>query len=297
MKKRFFLHFSVPLADGARFRNFVESIGCVDSWQEPFTDRGRPFLSHTFDESSPSLAALREFLKSEGIRWSEREEHTYTDAELRSFPLLSMGVDRKPIQGGGPEDGTTYDLSRGCPRCGTGAVQTSPLMVALDGLPKKGLLCATALDDILVGERLAAALREAKTTGLELRQAHFYRNNEPLPWWQMISDYCMPKMSPATRGIVFSETEPPCPECRRDERFGTPEEPEQVVYSRNDVDPDNIPDVVHTWECAGQSVKDPPEGRDPRYAQALILFKPKVFDIFRRLKVKHATFGPIRIMD
>ena len=309
MRKRFFVDFHVDRSEGDRFKEYMKELALIEFWNDPHNERALPWMSHTLDGDDPTLNKLRALLKQEGIEWSEREEHIYTDDELRSFPLLTIGVDRKPIQGGGPEYGTTYDLTRGCLHCGTGAIQTSPLMIVLSGLPKKGLLCATCLDEILVAERLALALKEAEITGLELRHAHFYRNDEPLPWWQMISDYCMPKMSPATRGIVLSETdhverpdfiipaEPPCHKCKRDGRFGTPDEPEQIVYSLTDVDPDSIPDVVHTWDCTGKSMKYPPKGQFPRYRQPMILVKPKILDIFRRLKVKHVTFGPIRIMD
>jgi hypothetical protein len=309
MKKRYFVSFSVPLSDGARFRDFVESIECLDSWQEPFTDRGRPFLSHTFDEADPRLAALRELLRKEGIEWSEREEHVYTDDELRSFPLLELSVEREPLDGTSLEFGTTYDLSQACPKCGTGAIQTSPLMVPLSGLPKKGLVCAGFDGETLVAEPLMEALQESDVTGLELRQVRLHGNNEPLPWWQMIASFVMPKMSPATRGIVLSEKDhviradfiiramPPCPACRRDGRYHETDVPYSIVYDATDVDVSLLPDVVRTWESFGVSGIDKAKPQFSRYGDHRLLVKPKVCDIFRRLKVRHACFTPVRIAD
>lgn len=308
MKKRFFVSFNEGYKDFDRVFSLLSCIDCLEGL------KGRDhilagYFAHTFDGDDKRLRKLRESLARENIDWSEREEHVYTDDELRESALLIIGVDQEPIQGGGPEDGTEFDLSKACPRCGTGAIQTSPLMIGIPELPKKALACETVLGDILVAEPLAKSLREGEISGLELRQAHFYRNNEPLPWWQMISHYCMPMMSQATRGIKLSLTDyverpdfiipaqPPCPVCRRDGRFGNPEQPIQIAYSMQDVTPDEIPDAVHSWECFGQSVKDPPPGRDPRYAQPFIMVKPKVFEIFCRLKVSYSSFTPVRFVD
>ena len=265
------------------------------------------FFSHTFDATDPRLNPLRELLRQQNIEWSEREERIYSDAELRSYPLLTMGIDRRPIVGGGPEYGTEYDLSAGCPSCGTGAPQVSPLMMLLEGLPRKGLACTTALGEKLVADSLRAALVAEGITGLELRQCQFYRNQEPLPWWQMISSFVMPKMGPKTRGIFLSlkdhvvrpdfiiPAEPPCSNCHRDGRFGKPNMSVEIVYASTDVDVTSIPDVVVTWECFGKSIKNPPSGKYPRYAMPILLMKPRVMQVFRGLKVKNASFAPVFI--
>jgi hypothetical protein len=271
------------------------------------------FYCQWFDSTDPKLKALRTILKKEAIKWSERVEHVYSDTELRSFPLLALSVGGLAIGEGYSTSsyGTTYDLSSACPRCGTGAVQTSPLMIPLKGLPKKNLACCGPDAQLLVAEPLVDALREARVTGLELRQARFYQNQELLPWWQMISHYELPKMSPQTRGVITDEVDhvfeegpvkvihamPPCPVCRQDGRYGTPHEPMEIAYNRSDVDPTSLPDVVHTWERAGPSsmTKDDPARR--YFAPDWMLVKPKIFDIFRELKVKKTCFDPVRFID
>lgn len=305
MRRRFVIDFHVERSSGRRFKNYIGELGLVEFWNDPHNERALPYFLHTLYEDDRRLDELRDLLRREGIQWSEREEHIYTDAELREFPLLTIGVDRKPIQGGGPEYGTAYDLSNACPRCGTGAVQTSPLMIALAGLPKKGLICSTCLGEILVAERAKMELQNANGSGLELRQTRFYRNNEPLPWWQMIARHTMPRMSPKTRGMKIGSEDyverpdfvipgyRPCPECGRDGRSGTLDRPLEIVYSRSAIDPRDTPDVTETWECFGRSVKSPPPGQSVRYASPSLLVKPKVLDVFRRLKAKEATFAPV----
>jgi len=275
----------------------LQDIDCLEGFAEE-GDILAGYYSKWFNADDVRLASLRERLAQADIQWSERLEYVYTDAELRLFPLLELSVDRKPMDVGGPQYGTAYDLSKACPRCGACAVQTSPLLLPLSGLPKKGLLCATVFHEILVGQRLKEALQEAGVTGLELRQVCFYRNDEPLPWWQMISMFEMPKMSADTHGISWHDSERgDCPVCERDGHGHMIDEPWDIAYSRVDVDVLNIPEVVRTWEVFGNSRVDKDDERRSWYGEQRILVKPKVFDIFRRLKIKHARFMPVRIVD
>lgn len=296
MNKQYFLHFSVPLVDGERYRDFVESIGCLKSWREPFTDRGRPFLTHTFAEGDPHLAALRELLTKEGIEWSEREEHLYTDPELRSFPLLEFSMELVPLDPPGLH-GTTFDLSEACPKCGTGAKQTSPLVLPRSSLHKrKGLVSYGTDSEILVATSLKKALQEAEVTGIELRQVVAKDSDETLPWWQVICEHTMPKASPQTIGWERSESLPPCPTCQQDGYYHT-QGPYMIFYRREDVDLARIPDVAQTWESFGKSGIDKQQPQFSRFGDRRMLIKPKVFDIFRRLKVKRTRFTPVSIED
>ena len=308
MKTRYFVSFSVPRSEGDRVKGYIKDIGLIEFWEDPHNERALPHMYHTLDGDDPKLAALRALLKREGIEWSEREEHVYTDAELRSFPFLELYVEREPLDRTSLQYGTTYDLSKACPACGTGAIQTSPLMVPLSGFPKKGLVCAGFDGETLVGPPLIEALQAGDVKGLELRQVRFYRNDEPLPWWQMIASFEMPRMSPKTRGGITDETDylteegfvipahPPCPRCRRDGRYHS-DEPYEIAYSRRDVDPAAVPDVAHKWESFGVSGVDKEKPEFSRFGDHRLLVKPKVFDIFRRLRVRQACFVPVRIVD
>jgi hypothetical protein len=297
MRIRYFISFSVPRSQGDRFKEYIREIGLIEFWEDPHNERALPHMYHTLDGEDPKLAALRDLLRRKGIEWSERKEHVYTDAELRTFPFLCLSIERRPLDYGGPCLGTAYDLSRGCPQCGTGAVQVGPLFLPMTGLPKRGLLTQTVFNEPLVAAPLAEALTKARVSGLELRQVRFYRNEEPLPWWQMIAAHDMPKMSAATRGMVRDTDQPPCPQCERDGHFHTLHEPFEIVYRGEGVDPSTLPDVVQTWERFCCSWIDKEDPRKSRFAYAAILVKPRVFDVFRFLKVKHARFVPVRIVD
>jgi len=302
MRKRCYVSFGVPREARDRYYRLLESIGCLDGWHEAHPDfpRSNPWFGYTFDVGDPCFQDLLRLLHSTKLDWSERHEHLYTNAELRRFPLLILRIVRKSIDGGGPEHNTEYDVSAACPRCGTGAVQTSPLMVPLSELPKGGSVCRTHRGHVLVASELAEALRHAAVSGIELRQARLYQNNEPLDWWQIISTYTMPRMSPKTMGIV-RDTDPGwgCPVCGRDCYGETMDPPTEIIYDRCQADPAALPDVVQTWECFGRSMlhDDPQRHLIRGFAQPMILVKPKVLDILRERKVTSVCFSPVRIVE
>lgn len=282
------------------------SIYCEVDTQDPgyeafkkiLDERG---LKYPDDVGSPGFEErFKAILESKGVTWNViRIEHEYTDDELRSFPLLDLGVDREPIVGANCEYGTEYETTDACPHCGTGAVQVSSLMISLKGLPKKGLICHTAKGHILLGQQLADAVLAERITGVELRQAQLHGNREPLPWWQIISTYEMPKVSKASKNLGREPLHGrSCSYCQRDMHCRMNNEPMDWVFDRHAVDPEGLPDIVHTWECFGRSfLQDDPVRDEVRgFAQPAILVKPKVLDIFRKLKIKHAVFSPVRFV-
>lgn len=290
--------------------------GCAEEYMEYGGPDGGPAGTfwHTFDSEDPRLETLRCLLSERGDDWVERHDAKYTVAELKEFPLLALCVLRSPVRHGGGKYGTEYDFSNACPECGSGAVQTSPLILPAHSVPAdwqvgpaESLILTTDAGEILVSDLLAGALREASVSGLELRQVISRKRRKPLPWWQIVTSHEMPGMAPETQGVVRESCwtalnptivfPPPCEHCMRDGHYSTIAEPLQIVYHRTDVDLASIPDVVHTWELFGQSVRTPNQEEDvfPGYAQPLILVKQNVFNIIRRAKVRRLQFDPVRI--
>jgi hypothetical protein len=288
------ISFNHGVAKYQQVRRLLERIDCLDGLaglETPFPG----LYGRKFDMADPKLEDLRGTLHRAGLTWNEYVDRTYDDAELREFPLVRLVLRRRLISGGGARFGTEYDVSAACLRCGTGAVQTSPLMVPLGELPQQGLICATHQGDFLVGERLARALRKERVSGLELRQVCSHSGNKRLPWWQMLAAHTMPRMDPRTKGMVH-DMRPGwgCPVCERDCYEGM----DEMVYARSQVNTSVLPDVVQTWECFGRSLlhDDPKRNLARGFAQPLLLMKIRVFEIFRELKVRHAEFEPVRIV-
>lgn len=226
-----------------------------------------------------------------------RFEHYYSERELRSFPLLCLSINRREIPCCLPDYGTEFDLRPACPACYTGARQTSPLRIPRSLLPRHGTLAATCDLAVLVAKPLRDAIVEAGTTGLELREAVSHRTGEGLGWYQLLPQSCMPPFDPRTRGIVLGEgCEAPCARCGRDGHYNSSQEPTEFAYARRAVTAATLKEVMHTWECAGKSIKRQ-DLRQCRFAQPWILVRPNVYDLFKRLKVRHARFSPVRILD
>jgi len=300
MRTQHYILFNIPREQGEYIRKALGKIECEQWWRPPPNERGLPSFERTFDSEDLRLRAVLDLCVREGLKPLERIEHEYTDDELRSFPLLELCIDGDPIgDHSSVMYGTAYDLSAACPRCGTGDVQISPLMIPLNGLPKKGEICLGPGFEPLVGAKLCKGLEEAGLTGLELRQTRFYRNDEPLPWWQMISTYEMPKISKASTNLG-RDTDPGwgCPVCERDMHVNKKREPLDIVYERRDVDPEKIPDVVHTWERWGRSVlhDDPARQLVRGFAPPFTLVKPKFLDVVRKLRVRKVEFNPVRFI-
>lgn len=291
MTKRVRISFNViPAEKGAMLRPLIESMDCASGWKEPEGFRVIPSFDCTFDADDKRLTALRELIHREKIDALERIDYFYTEDELRSAPLLmlSIGIERD-------SKGQTcdrFDFSTACPCCGIGARQIAPLVIPNSSLPKKGSICRTLEGYILLSQPLRDALVKADLSGPEFRQVVSPRG-EPLNCWQMSASFEMPPMNEETRRRLRGRLQDGCPKCGRDNFFDGKFEPVLFTYDRSSLGDLALPDVVRTYECFGIS------GFNVKawLAQPYILVKPKVFDIFRRLKVRGVDFDPVIIRE
>ncbi|MDI1480437.1 hypothetical protein [Polyangium sp. y55x31] len=250
----------------------------------------------TLDERDDRLPLLLDSLKPYDKDWSERRRDRFTEEELESARLLVM---RYVFPDGriftGPRMGTTYDMSHACKRCGAGARQTSALIIEGEHLAllEDRRAAATCYNDMLVDEKLAAALAQSGATGLELRgvfAAFENRGHFQLPWRQLCATHTLPPMSPRTTGIELSQ---PCP-CGRGCFARLDKAPTRLAYRASDVA--DIRDVNVTWEWYGYS-KFNGDVHDAVLPYPLFLVTPKVFRIFRDAGVTGFDWIPIHVVD
>jgi hypothetical protein len=246
----------------------------------------------TFWEGQPELVRLRALLEREGIERLESRQRVYGERDRRDAPLLRMMV-RRSVKGYGGLTcyGNAYDLSEACPRCGTGARRTTPLLLKRSELPRSGDMIQTGGGEFLISPRLADVLCREQVSGLQLDDVLASNNREPLPWLHLSSTFTMPPMSEATEG---GARENACPVCDRDGYFDSLERPLAIAYSANDVDLAALPELVQTWECFGNSSLSPP-GR-ARFAQPLLLVRPTLYERLRRKKARRLDFEPLRLV-
>ncbi|MDI1433317.1 hypothetical protein [Polyangium sorediatum] len=249
----------------------------------------------TLDERDERLPVLLDLLKGYDNDWVERRQDRFTDEELEAARLLIVSYDVNAEVYGGPRQGTTYDMSEACKRCGAGARQTSAMILDVEYLHRlEGRRAAmTFKDDLLVDEKLAGALAESGATGLSFRgvfAAFDRRGHIQLPWRQVCATHTLPPMSPRSTGVYPYK---PCP-CGRSSFTGKEEVPTRLAYRAADVA--DIRDVNVSWEWGGE-VRFDGDVSDALFPCPWFLVTPKVWRIFQDAGVTGFDWNPIRVVD
>lgn len=295
MKEIVHIAFSIPLEHTEEMQAVLTSLSCASGFRPIGGYWVRAGFEYEFESGDPELHIVRNAIEQRNLTHRENFLRRYTDDDLREFPFLCMTpyYDTSDIRG--QATGVRYDLSQACPRCGTGAIQVGPFLLPKGKLPKKKLLFWSAGFDVFVAEPLAEAFRNGSIEGVELRQTVDVKDSKLLPWWQVVYLQEMPRMSIKTTGVTQEKNA--CPECRRNWHSGSTVYHMEIFYDRADVGPEQLPDIVATWERFGASGLVSDDGKRGRYAPPMPLIRPRVFDIFRDFKLKDLEFYPVRMID
>ena len=250
-----------------------------------------------FDEDDPALPIMRsrlnELAKQAEFSWDEQIRTVYSENDLKTAKLLWLAMRTRERGVGGPAHGTEYDISKACPLCGTGAIQTSPLILKPKQFPKKALMFQTMDDEYLVSSKVQQVLAKEKFSGLEMRQAIAMATG-PVPWYQLIASFVMPPLSKRTKRIIRDPLPPPCTRCNRDGHFHTFEEPSMITYDAADVNVNDLPDAAVTWEHFGVGGLQTPLN-ESNFSSTRLLVSQRVFEVLQGQKLRGLCFEPIRI--
>ena len=140
-----------------------------------------------------------------------------------------------------PRDGGRYDLTRACPKCGTGAIRVDPIF-AVPSDCKRGVFTTDKVQ-VLVSKDIFARFSDAGIGGL--RQVVTRNGRDPLEFWSLEPQTNLPPWSAESKGYAVENQ---CPDCRRDGFFDIPKIFPALVY--HDM-PDG--DLMATWEHFGNS--------------------------------------------
>jgi hypothetical protein len=102
---------------------------------------------------------------------------------------------KAPLLGGGVEGGTEYDLSTGCPHCGTGSVQTSALFVPKSAVRQTTGLRNTVFGDTVLSSRIADVVEREGIAGIRLGDVVSARTNDMLSIRQLFATDELPPWS------------------------------------------------------------------------------------------------------
>lgn len=155
------------------------------------------------DPRIDELASLHRDLKSDGKSGSISSwdvQRTYSKGEIAAAACFRL-VFKSVFEPAGEECGTTYDESTGCPNCGAGAQQTSPLFLDVKRIPKSKDVCRTIAGEVVVTRRVAELFARHEITGAELRAvcSKGASSVESKEWFQLIvqgseAEVCAPTL-------------------------------------------------------------------------------------------------------
>lgn len=249
----------------------------------------------TLERTDPRVEHLRDVLLDYGCPHDEANRDVFTEEELSRARLLVMQSNGSCRVDGGVVWGVTYDLSAGCPICGTGARQTSSLFFRSEHLSRlQGQrAAATQYWHHLVDDGIAAQLARIGATGLSFQSVWTVSSKgerEQIPWKQMIADKTLPPMSPRSTGF---ERDRECGVCRRNGYFTVPaKEPVRFVYREADIG--GAEDVNLSWENVGYA-RLQPELKDSLLAKPWMLVSPRVRRVFVEAGITCFDWTPIGV--
>ena len=250
------------------------------------------------------------FIKRERYVSSITERYVYSEKEIEQADLLIWHChtvrrhdDLIGYGYGGPPS-AEFDFSTGCVCCKIGAEQKSPLRLKRRIIPKeeKGVF-RTPYYDVMISRHLYDAFRKAEVTGARFIEAVSYEDGTPLGWYQIIPVYELPRFDERTQGF---EVDPAfqCPVCQKDSYYNGTYEANLYVYSRKEVDPDDLPDICCSWERLGASSLKNYLEKERKYwilPAPFLYVKPRVMKIIRKLqkerKVAKTSFEPVHFWD
>jgi hypothetical protein len=276
----------------ARFQHALLEAGLVDQLLEPIAEDAP--VHALLIPSEDALFKLQAAMTLHGLgKPGIRRYWRPTPKELGIYDVLVMDI---WLHGGGPpklRPERVYDRSKACPECGTGARPTDRLRLRPKEIPKKGLVSGVAGGAYLFHVDLVSECRRLGLTGIDFKQATD-KEGAAVPWYEVRVAKTLPPMTVESTGLTRGSTsgESPCSRCGRDGWFGEPEEPFTPAYQSSPIR--TMPDFAETYERFGQG-RVGPTANDCWLAEPRMIVRQRVFQLFRRLRIRGVRFTPVRV--
>ncbi len=159
--------------------------------------------------------------------------------------------------------GTEYDFALACRVCGTGARQSSDLVVRGQDLPKNGKVSQCCFHHMLVRDDVRSSVLGSGVDPDSFRAVKI-NGRSTARWFQLWPSATLPPLHASTAGLERSQHKlgVTCPVCHRDGYFGSPQQPLKPVLAASSlvsmgypsIECDKVIDVLETWECFGKSL-------------------------------------------
>jgi len=294
MKRKVDIEFNaVNIPGGAA--SILEVAGCaadVANVHDYTIQDVRSIIVHVkLDDGDARLTKLLEVLNKYDVNPDMFSYVEYSDEDRQNAVLLRMINDPNTWVSAGPEHGTKYDLTDACPKCGSGAKQSSALYVSGDHLQRirQHRAVGTWGGGPLVDGGIEKKLRDSRVTGISFGDVYARLKNTKrtlVARHEIIVTHTLP---PAANTSKLDRTDA-CSSCGRGGIQGSP----NICYHRQVLG--NIRDFNLTWEWFGPFDYNG-DLKKSRFSTPAILVTPKVMNIFREAGVTTFDWIPIFVED
>lgn len=194
-----------------------------------------------------------------------------------------------------------YNMSKACPKCGTGAYIESLLPIKS---PDIKLFYETFQGDLIISEKLYNELIH-NNVKINLKPIIHYRSFSVLKYYHLMSSFVLPKMDSSSSGFEISRQ---CDLCQRNGYFdhliiggnenGTTKiVDKKYIYKNIDLKILNMTDIFSTWEHFGISWLNSKGTMKYYYARPRLIVSENIKNVFEDMKIKFAFFEKVELIS
>jgi len=220
---------------------------------------------------------LLDEIKKNNIKYTFAEGREYTKEEIRASKYFTMEI-IYPWESDcitAEKFGTKYENV--CPCCSVGKRQISDLIIDTKKATKYDI--STIQPEIIINEKLYNLINDNSLTGCSFRPIKDFKGRDDVVLYQLIITNVLPSMSNEIRVEIVDGFK--CSECKRNGEILRSE----AIYEERSLD--NSCDFNLTQEYFGLNL----------YCTRHIIVSRKVYELFKKNKIKRVTFEPVSIKE
>jgi hypothetical protein len=245
-----------------------------------------------FRADAPELPGFIRELRDRKIAFQPKAEHRCTPDELAGFDMFRIMPAKAKNAFGGPYNGTEFDMSSCCPKCGCAARRTSQMIVDLVELREVRDVVQLESGELLISRQIREAIERAGLSGCSI---------EPVRGWQTPDkDLDIFLLTPTNELPPFSQDSVvlkmgQCKVCRRDGHYDFPKGmTAELHYRKEDLTGRQVLDFNRTWEHFGRS-KIRPSHRTSLFTQPIPVIGRKAMHVFSSGPGFPVRIEPVRL--
>ena len=235
-------------------------------------------LSIIIYQDTEGYKTLMEYINKYNLFHTFAEGREYTKEEIKSAKYFTVEIIYPWEKDGTSADeyGTKYEDTCSCKLCKGSKKQISDLIINKKKMGKYDI--ATIQPEIIVNEKLYNLILENELSGCEFKLVRDYKGREEPVFYQLVVNNILPNMNDGIRTEIVEDVY--CKKCKRNGVFLRSE----VIYNKESMK--EACDFNLTSEYFGQNL----------YCAQTVIASKKVFDLFKKNKIKRVFFEPVNVI-